>query len=68
MTFPVSQVFSCNLTLPVLQKKAASLKMFLLLWDFFIHLQDFLHRSLIPHKQVLVITDSLQPQLLVEIL
>mgnify|MGYP005915057733 CR=1 FL=1 len=24
MTFPVSQVFSCNLTLPVLQKKAAS--------------------------------------------
>ena len=39
MTFPVSQVFSCNLTLPVLQKKAASLKMFLLL-GFFYHLQD----------------------------
>ena len=67
MTFPVSQVFSYNLTLPVLQKKAASLKMFLLL-GFFYHLQDFLHRSLIPHKQVLIITDSLQPQLLVEIL
>ena len=50
-----------------LQKKAASLKMFLLL-GFFYHLQDFLHRSLIPHKQVLIITDSLQPQLLVEIL